>query len=608
MELHVIDIGIIVAYILSTIFIGFYISKKASKDLNSYFLGGNTIPWYILGVSNASGMFDITGTMWLVYLTFVYGLKGIFIPWTWPVFNQIFLMIFLSKWLRRSNVMTGAEWLKTRFGIGKGAKLSHIIIVVFALVSVIGFLAYGFKGIGKFSAEFLPWDISPNMYALIFMSITTLYIIKGGMYSVVLTELIQFVIMTIASIAIGVIAIYQVNPEILKTLIPDGWNSFTFGWELNLDWSGILDSVNNKIAGDGYSLFMLFFGMVLFKGFLVSAAGPAPNYDMQRILATKSPSDASKMSGMVSVALFFPRYMLIGGLSVLAIVYFNSELNAMGDAIDFELILPYALQNFVPVGLLGIIMAGLLAAFMSTFAATVNAATAYIFNDIYKRFINPDAPAKKYVYMSYICTFCVVAVGVAFGFFVDSIDSVTQWIVNALWGGYTAANLLKWFWWRFNGFGYFWGMVFGLLASLLVPFLKPVFINMYDLTALQDVYLFPIIVLISMAGSIIATLMTLPDDMKVLKDFYIKVRPWGFWKPIHEAVMKDNPDFVNNSNFKMDMFNVLIGIIWQTSMVILALYLIIQDYYSIAFAVLVLAITTYILKKTWYDKLELNEK
>ncbi|MEJ2543175.1 MAG: hypothetical protein P8Y99_03830, partial [Calditrichaceae bacterium] len=228
----------------------------------------------------------------------------------------------------------------------------------------------------------------------------------------VLTELIQFIIMTIASIAIGIIAINQVNPDVLATMIPEGWNSLRFGWELNLDWSGILDSVNGKIAGDGYSLFMLFFGMVLFKGFLVSAAGPAPNYDMQRILATKSPAEASKMSGMVNVALFFPRYMLIGGLSVLAIVFFNSELNAMGDAIDFELILPYAMQNFVPVGLLGIIMAGLLAAFMSTFAATVNAATAYIVNDIYKRFINPDAPAKRYVYMSYICTFAVVAVGV----------------------------------------------------------------------------------------------------------------------------------------------------------------------------------------------------
>src|SRR4030043_2436088 len=156
MNLHVIDIGIIVLYLITTIIIGYYVSHRASKNINSYFLGGNSLPWYFLGVSNASGMFDIAGTMLLVYWLAVYGLKSIWIPWLWPVFNQIFLMVYLSSWLRRSNVMTGAEWIKTRFGTGTGANLSHIIVVVFALVGVVGFLSYGFKGIGKFRTSFLP--------------------------------------------------------------------------------------------------------------------------------------------------------------------------------------------------------------------------------------------------------------------------------------------------------------------------------------------------------------------------------------------------------------------------------------------------------------------
>jgi SSS family solute:Na+ symporter len=315
MQLHPIDMTVIIAYLVSTVVIGFLVSKRASKNLDSYFLGGNTIPWYILGVSNASGMFDITGTMWLVYLIFVYGLKGVFIPWAWPVFNQIFLMVFLSIWLRRSNVMTGAEWIKTRFGTGLGAQLSHVIIVVFAIISVIGFLAYGFKGIGKFSSSFLPWDLSPNQYGLIFMGITSLYVVKGGMHSVVLTELIQFCIMTIASIAIGVIAMNKISADQLVGVVPEGWNQVFFGWNLDLDWTGIFDSANAKITQDGYGFFGCFIGMLVFKGVLVSLAGPAPNYDMQRILATKSPKEAAKMSGAVSVALFFPRYMLIGGLS-----------------------------------------------------------------------------------------------------------------------------------------------------------------------------------------------------------------------------------------------------------------------------------------------------
>ena len=149
MNLPLLDIAIILAYVVATLVVGFWISKRASKDIKSYFLGGNKLSWWQLGLSNASGMFDISGTMWMVYLLFVYGLSSVYIPWLWPVFNQIFLMIFLASWLRRSGVMTGAEWITFRFGDGKGARLSHLIVVLFALVNVIGFIAYGFIGIGK---------------------------------------------------------------------------------------------------------------------------------------------------------------------------------------------------------------------------------------------------------------------------------------------------------------------------------------------------------------------------------------------------------------------------------------------------------------------------
>ena len=97
MSIHPVDMAIIAAYIGLTLLIGFWISTRASKGLRSYFLGGNRLPWYALGLSNASGMFDVAGTMWLVSILFVYGLKSIWIPWLWPVFNQIFLMVFLSR-------------------------------------------------------------------------------------------------------------------------------------------------------------------------------------------------------------------------------------------------------------------------------------------------------------------------------------------------------------------------------------------------------------------------------------------------------------------------------------------------------------------------------
>ena len=598
MRLDRIDIAIILAYLATSVLVGYWVSHRASRDMKAYFLGSNTMPWYVLGVSNASGMFDIAGTMWLVYLMFVYGLKSVWIPWLWPVFNQIFLMVYLSAWLRRSNVMSGAEWITTRFGSGKGARLSHLIVVVYALVSVIGFLTYAFKGIGKFATNFLPWQLSANQYALILMGITTFYVVKGGMFSVVVTEVIQFCILSVASIAIGLIAIARVSPEMLHRVVPAGWDNLFFGWTLNLRWSGLIDSVNSRIAQDGYSLFGIFFMMMLFKGILISIAGPAPNYDMQRVLSTKTPREASLMSAWVNVVLIFPRYFLITGLTILALVFYNDQIRAMGNDIDFEMVLPYALGRFVPVGLLGLVMAGLLAAFMSNFAATVNAAPPYIVNDIYKRFINPDASPRTYVRLSYLSSFAVVVAGISFGWFVGSINSVIQWIVSALWGGYTASNVLKWYWWRFNGYGYFWGMISGIGASLILPVALP---HTSPLNA------FPLLLAISVAGCLAGTLLTPPEDDEVLKSFYKRVRPWGFWGPVLRHIRKEDPSFRPNPDFRRDMLNIVVGVCWQTSLVALPVYVVIRSSRAALVSLAVVAVTSAILKFTWYDHLREGE-
>ncbi|MEO9803248.1 MAG: sodium:solute symporter family protein [Reichenbachiella sp.] len=594
MNLALIDIAIIGLYLGFTLLIGIYISKKASADLDSYFLGGKTIPWWILGVSNASGMFDITGTMWLVSMCFVYGLKSAWLPWIWPTFNQIFLMIYLSVWLRRSNVMTGAEWLKTRFGDSTGARLSHLIVVIFAIISAVGFIAYSFKGIGKFSSTFLPWDLSPDTYALIILGFTTLYVIKGGMYSVVFTELIQFIIMTIASVAVGIIAMTYVAPEQLNAVIPEGWKELFFGWTLDLDWTGVIDSVNLKIQEDGFSLFGFFFVMMVFKGVMSSMAGPVPNYDMQRILAAKSPTEAAKMSGIVSLVMFIPRYMMVAGLTILALVFLGPEIQSSKDIFDFELILPYAIQNFIPVGLTGLLIAGLLAAFMSTYAATVNAAPAYFVNDIYKKYINPDGDKSQYVKMSYVASIVLVAIGVGFGFLVDSINDVTQWIFGALFGGYSAANLLKWHWWRFNGHGFFWGMIAGLVAALILPLALP---------DLQPLYGFPYLLAISLIGCLLGTWLTPAEPDEVLINFYKNVRPWGFWNPIKEKIQQEDPSFEGNKDFVRDMTNVAIGIVWQLTLVVIPIYLVIKEFIPMTIGIGVFAITSFALKKNWLDKL-----
>jgi Na+/proline symporter len=549
----------------------------------------------MLGISDASGMYDITGTMWLVYALFVYGLKSIFLPWIWPTFNQIFLMVYLSIWLRKSKVMTGAQWIETRFGTSTGATLSHISVVVFALISVIGFIAYAFKGIGKFAAIFFPWNLSPDLYAIILMSLTAIYAVKGGMFSVVITEVLQFIVLTVASLSIGVLAIYTISPEQIQQVIPNGWATPLFGWHLNLDWTGIIDSVNNKIAQDGYGLFGVFFIMVVFQGILKSAAGPAPNYDMQRVLATRSPKEAAKMNWFVNVVLCFPRYMLISAITVLALVHFSPQLKAMGSNPDFELILPYIIKNTLPVGLVGLLLAGLFAAFMSNYAATINAAPAYVVNDIYKRFINPHAEDRVYVRLSILTTIAFVIIGFAFGFLVNSINDITLWIVSALWGGYTASNVLKWYWWRLNGHGYFWGMMTGIGASLILPKAFP---------SIPALMAFPYIFVVSLIGCIIGSLTTPPESDAVLMRFYMQVRPWGFWKPILNKVRIVYPDFQPNKNFSRDIFNVLVGVLWQTSLVTIPIALVTQQHLIFTIALSIMLTMSVVLKFTWWNKLD----
>jgi Na+/proline symporter len=377
-------------------------------------------------------------------------------------------------------------------------------------------------------------------------------------------------------------------------VIPAGWDQIFFGWTLNLNWSGLIESVNSKITEDGWSLFGIFFMMMLFKGILISTAGPAPNYDMQRILSTKNPREASLMSAWVNVVLIFPRYLMITGLTILALVFYSDRIRSMGSNIDFEMVLPYALGRFVPVGLLGLTVAGLLAAFMSNFAATVNAAPPYIVNDIYKRFINPDASPRTYVRLSYLSSFGVVVAGITCGWFVGSINSVIQWIVSALWGGYTASNVLKWYWWRFNGYGYFWGMVSGLGASAILPKAMP---HTSPLNA------FPVLLAISLAGCLLGTLLTPAEDEEVLKSFYRRVRPWGFWGPVLRKVQQEDPSFQRNRDFRRDMFNILVGICWQTALVALPVYIVIRKSGAAWIALAIVVVTSAILKFTWYDHL-----
>lgn len=616
MHLNQIDLFIIILYLAITLMLGFYLSQKATKNLNTYFLGGNNFKWYMLGLSNASGMFDISGTMWTVSILFIYGLKSAWIPWLWPVWNQVFVFVFLAIWMRRSKTMTGAQWITFRFGDGGGAKLSHIIIVTFAVVSVLGFMAYFFEGIGKFCTAILPYNLSfrygtlhlsnEHSYALLICGITTLYTIKGGMYSVVATEILQFTIMTISCFIIGYIAYTHVTAEQINHAIPNGWKDLWFGKYLNLNWTTTpYPAVNMKIASDGFQLFSALFMMMLFKGIFASLAGPVPSYDMQRVLSTRTPSDAAKMSMSTILVMYIPRYLMVGGFAVLGLVYLQPEIQGMGSSIDFENVLPLAIAKFAPAGVKGILLAGLLASFMGTFAAFINAAPAYIVNDIYKKYINPYATDKKYILLSILSSLSLVVLGILFGFNASSLNELTLWITSALYGGYAASNVLKWVWWRFTGYGYFWGMLGGLIASTCLLFFKANILQAFHMEgSVPDIFLFPGVLLCSFIGCIAGTYIKPLENHEQVKIFYKETRPWGFWGPIKKEVMAEDPVFIPNKELGRDTFNIITGIFWQMAQVVMPIYFIIHENKQLAIWCIVFFVTSFLLKKYWWNNLK----
>ncbi len=637
--LSTIDLVIILLYFAMMIMLGYYMRNQARKSKDAYLMGGKSLPWYMLGLSDASDMFDISGTMLLVSMAFLYGFKSVWIPWMWPVFNQIFLMVFLSRWLRRSNATTGAEWLGTRFGLAdRGVAQSHVIVVVFALLLCIGYMAYAFVGVGEFLQIFLPYERISGMfpflshgeaafapgsdafnaalqvskhntaqfYGVLICLVATFYSIIGGMHGIVLADFIKYMIMIICSLCVGIIAMYHLggsNAGVLNN-VPNGWDTPFFGKELGLDWADKIDAAAVKLQQDGYQLFSAIVGMMLISGIMKSLAGPAPNYDCQKILSTRSPEEAAKMSGFISVILMPIRYFMTMGLCVLGILYFKdlNLPNGSDGLTNFESIMPAVISKFLPIGLIGLVLAGFLGAFMSNFSGTLNAAQAYMVNDIYLKYIEPNAARKQVITMSYLSGVIMVIFGIGLGLVIKDVNMIFNIITAGLYGGFVCANVLKWYWWRFNATGYFYGMLAGIVVSAIPPALSVTGItNYFDGTRM--LYFFPVFIIIQLIACVAGTYAAPPTNTATLLNFYKTVRPWGFWKPIHEMAMAEDPGFERNKNLPINILNVALGMGGQILLMLLPMYLILSKWTGLGIVLALLVVVFVVMKRTWWNRL-----
>ncbi|MHC4682016.1 MAG: sodium:solute symporter family transporter [Planctomycetota bacterium] len=487
-----IDYLIVLFYFAVVIGLGFWYQKRAARNLGAYFLGGKNIHWLALAMSGSVSNFDITGTMWIISILYVLGMKSMWHHWMWGFLMGAFFLSYMGKWVRRSNVMTAAEWMRTRFGSDSGGRLARTAYALMAVLTLASFIGYAYQGIGKFASVYVPlesvaqrtsvpWlrhvlaEHEAGCLAICIISVTTLYVVLGGLYSVVLTDVVQTIILTLGSIVVAYIAWSNLTPDSLSNL-PEGWGSLSVPWRIE------------EFTGTENAQFEFFGALVVvwvLKGLLLNAGGPAQMYDFQRFLAARDARDAAKVGAAWSVFLVV-RWAMAVGIALLA-------LTGVAGVSDSEKVMPLVLLKFLPAGLRGVVIAGLLAAFMSTFSSTVNSGASFIVRDLWQPYFRPDAGEREAVRFSYVATVLLVLAGVGIGFRATSIAQIWSWIMMALGAGGVIPNVLRWYWWRMNGWGYAFGTLGGILLSLVALFFP-------DTPAY---YVFPLICVASLAATVL---------------------------------------------------------------------------------------------------------
>lgn len=584
-----IDYGIILVYFAVVIGLGFWCQKRASKSLGAYFLGGKNIHWLALAMSGSVSNFDITGTMWIISILYVLGMKSMWHHWMWGFLMGAFFMSYMGKWVRRSNVMTAAEWMQTRFGSGTAGKLARTTSALIAVLFTACFIGYAYQGIGKFAAVYIPLETlaehttsaflqklvtqhEPAFLALVIISLTTLYVILGGLYSVVFTDVIQTIVLTVGSLFVASLAWARLTPSALASL-PADWSSLAVPWRID------------RLAGTDNAHFQFFGALVIFwviKGLLLNLGGPAQMYDAQRFLAARNSRDAAKIGAAWSLFLIV-RWAMCAGIALLAVT-------GVAGVTDSEKVMPLVLLEFLPAGIRGIVIAGLLAAFMSTFSSTVNSGASFIVRDFWQTYLRPHASDQQAVRFSYFATLFIVALGIVIGLNAGSIAQIWNWMMMALSAGVVVPNVLRWYWWRINGWGYTLGTLAGILLSLVALFVKDA----------PTYYVFPSICLASLVASIVVSLATPPVERDILTRFYQSIRPFGSWKPIAALSPEESSSRSKSESLSLTLVNVVLGMIAITGLYLFPMYLVGHWYVRSAVWFITALAAIIILKFTWY--------
>lgn len=631
-------------YALILVGLGLYLKGRASESLEDYIIGGKKVPWWAMGISGMAQFLDLTGTALIVSFLFMLGPQGLFIEFRGgAVLILVFMMLWIGKWQRRSGCLTGAEWNIFRFGDCWGGRFAQLMSVVAICITTIGMLAYLTKGVGLFLSAFLPFSPETCAYGLILVA--AIYTMVSGFYGVIFTDLFQSLIIVTAVIYISVKAFFAVSGgEEIAALSLEVTN--------NPDWMSSLPRWSSTMPKgyENYQALIPLMMLYLFKNFLDGASKIGdPKY-----FGAKTDRECGKLTALWTIMMTV-RWPMMMGIAVLglflvrdlfpdqavldqagALIHaqfpevtkpewgslisdlvnrpesqppqlvaqlkellgparFSEKLGLLSydGTVNPEKILPAVLLTSVAEGLRGILLLALIAASMSTFDTTVNMATGMVVNDVYRKYLRPNAKTKELIRASWATVLALVGFGLLMANNVDSIEDIWGWLMLSLAGAFFVPNLLRLYWWRFNGTGTAVGSLVGMTAAIvqrwLFPDLSELLLLGYSLTA-------------GMVGGIIATFCDKPTDPEVLKNFYMKTRPFGIWGHLKRQLSEDERKKVGDEHF-YDLLSVPFALVWQVTMFLAPMLLVIHHWQGFTVTLVLWLIGGAGLYGFWYRRL-----
>ncbi len=596
--MNTIDIIIVIMYLCTIVAVGLLVQKKASRNIDSFFLGNRKLPWWVLGASGMASNTDIAGTMINTAFIYALGTKGFFIEIRGGVtLIMAFLMVFMGKWNRRSQVMTQAEWMHFRFGTKREGNIARIIAAVSSIIMTIAMVTYFITGAGKFVGEFL--GMEPIFASLIMVTLGMIYTIASGLYGVVWTDVFQGFFIFFLIIYISSLAMIKVDlPDQFFVSVPMVDGSFSKISTTLAEWSRITPPVRMDMpSGSSFEIYNLFGIAIMFYLFKVTLEGAsgAGGYMLQRYFAARSDREAGILSLFWTSLLAF-RWPLIASFAMLGV--YHGLLPDNNIIADPELVLPIVIKNYIPTGIKGLLIAGLMAAAMSTFDSTVNAGAAYWVKDLYQAYIRPVASEKELILQGRLASIVIVSIALLFSLIITNINEIWGWITMGIGAGMFIPQLIRWYWWRYNGYGYALGTVLGMIGAVLTKAFAG---------QIPEYTSFMIASGSSFIGCILGTYLTEPTDEKVLFNFYKITRPFGFWNKIRNRLPKETLTNINNEN-RADIIATFFAVPWQIVLFLIGMMIVLKQWYSLMILLPLFLILSSGLYWFWFRNLDKEVK